>query len=186
MPLPFWILGGSQILWGRNLLAARLTGLGLGLGALALVALIARQMAGDLRAGSLDPQGGRSCALWQRLLGRSASESGFYVFYAPLSWPASRSASRSRPLAADRPGPIANGCAKARLCRPRPSGAMPENTLYVGSGFWGGQRLESRRLRHGDGVTRGQPLPEELAEVVNERVPRETDRFSVKLIRESH
>jgi hypothetical protein len=109
MPLPFWILGGSQILWGRNLLAARLTGLGLGLGALALVALIARQMAGDLRAGSLDPQGGRSCALWQRLLGRSASESGFYVFYAPLSWPASRSASRSRPLDSDRPGPIANG-----------------------------------------------------------------------------
>ena len=28
------------------------------------------------RVGSLDPQGGRSCALWQRLLGRPASESG--------------------------------------------------------------------------------------------------------------
>jgi hypothetical protein len=115
MPLPFWTVGGLQVLWGRSLLAARLTGLGLGLGALALVALIARQMAGDLRAGSLDPQGGRSCALWQRLLGRPASESGFYVFYASLSWPASRSASRSRPLDADRPGPIANGCAKAGL-----------------------------------------------------------------------
>jgi hypothetical protein len=102
-------VGGLQVLWGRSLLAARLTGLGLGLGALALVALIARQMAGDLRAGSLDPQGGRSCALWQRLLGRPASESGLYVFYAALSWPASRSASRSRPLDADRPGPIANG-----------------------------------------------------------------------------
>jgi hypothetical protein len=28
------------------------------------------------RAGSLDPRGGRSCALWHRLLRRSASESG--------------------------------------------------------------------------------------------------------------
>jgi len=45
MPLPFSTVGGSQVLWGRSLLAARLTGLGLGLGALALVALIARQMA---------------------------------------------------------------------------------------------------------------------------------------------
>jgi hypothetical protein len=87
MPLPFWTVGGSQVLWGRSLLAARLTGLGLGLGALALVALIARQMAGDLRAGSL-----------------------------------------TRKEAAHVP---------------------------CGSGFWGGQRLESRRLRHGDGATRG-------------------------------
>ena len=31
MPLPFWTVGGSQVLWGRSLLAARLTGLGLGL-----------------------------------------------------------------------------------------------------------------------------------------------------------
>lgn len=48
MPLPFWTVGGSQVLWGRSLLAARLTGLGLGLVALALVALIARRLAGDL------------------------------------------------------------------------------------------------------------------------------------------
>jgi hypothetical protein len=31
MPLSFWIVGGSQVLWGRSLLAARLAGLGLGL-----------------------------------------------------------------------------------------------------------------------------------------------------------
>jgi hypothetical protein len=83
------------------------------------------------RAGSLDPQRGRSCALWQRLLGRPASEPGFYAFYAPLSWPASRSASRGRLLDADRPGPIANGRAKAGLWGQGLQGAMPENTLYV-------------------------------------------------------
>jgi len=48
MPLPFWVVGGSQILWGRNLLAARLSSLALGLVALALTALIARRLAGDL------------------------------------------------------------------------------------------------------------------------------------------
>lgn len=48
MPLPFWIVGGSQVLWGRSLLAARLTALAIGLAALALVALIARRLAGDL------------------------------------------------------------------------------------------------------------------------------------------
>ena len=31
MPLPFWTVGGLQVLGGRSLLAARLTGLGLGL-----------------------------------------------------------------------------------------------------------------------------------------------------------
>ena len=48
MPLPFWVVGGSQILWGRNLLAARLTALVIGLVTLALVALIGRRLAGDL------------------------------------------------------------------------------------------------------------------------------------------
>jgi hypothetical protein len=48
MPLPFWIVGGSQVLWGRSLRAARLTALAIGLVALALVALIARRLAGDL------------------------------------------------------------------------------------------------------------------------------------------
>jgi len=48
MPLPFWVVGGSQVLWGRSLLAARLVALAIGLVALALVALIARRLAGDL------------------------------------------------------------------------------------------------------------------------------------------
>lgn len=48
MPLPFWTVGGSQVLWGRSLLAARLAGLGIGLVALGLTALIARRLAGDL------------------------------------------------------------------------------------------------------------------------------------------
>ncbi len=48
MPLPFWVLGASQLVWGRSLLAARLTALGIGLVALALTALIARRLAGDL------------------------------------------------------------------------------------------------------------------------------------------
>lgn len=48
MPLPFWVVGASQILWGRSLLAARLAALGIGLVALALTALIARRLAGDL------------------------------------------------------------------------------------------------------------------------------------------
>ncbi len=48
MPLPFWVLGASQRLWGRSLLAARLTALGIGLVALVLTALIARRLAGDL------------------------------------------------------------------------------------------------------------------------------------------
>jgi 4-amino-4-deoxy-L-arabinose transferase-like glycosyltransferase len=48
MPLPFWILGASQLLWGRSLLAARLTALGIGLVPLALVALLARRLAGNL------------------------------------------------------------------------------------------------------------------------------------------
>ena len=48
MPLPFLVLGASQRLWGRSLLAARLTALGIGLAALVLTALIARRLAGDL------------------------------------------------------------------------------------------------------------------------------------------
>ena len=48
MPLPFWVVGGSQVLWGPSLLGARLTSLAIGLVALALTALIARRLAGDL------------------------------------------------------------------------------------------------------------------------------------------
>jgi hypothetical protein len=33
--------------------------------------------------------------------------------------------------------------------------SLIQNKDLCGSGFWGGQRLESRRLRHGDGATRG-------------------------------
>jgi len=48
MPLPFWPLGLSQILWGRSLLVARLTALVIGLAALALTAVLARLIAGEL------------------------------------------------------------------------------------------------------------------------------------------
>lgn len=48
VPLPFWIVGLSQVLWGRSLLAARLMSLGLGVIAMILTALLARRLSGDL------------------------------------------------------------------------------------------------------------------------------------------
>jgi hypothetical protein len=48
MPLPFYALGLSQVLWGRDLLTARLFSLAFGLVALVLVAIIARRLAGNL------------------------------------------------------------------------------------------------------------------------------------------
>ncbi len=48
MPLPFWINGWSQVVFGRSLLAARLVSLGIGVVALWLTALLGRRIAGDL------------------------------------------------------------------------------------------------------------------------------------------
>jgi hypothetical protein len=47
MPLPYYVLGATQLLWGRSLMAARLSSLALGLAALILVAAIARRIGGD-------------------------------------------------------------------------------------------------------------------------------------------
>ncbi len=48
MPLPFYVLGGSQVLFGRNLWAGRLVSVGLGLGVLVLTIATARRLGGDL------------------------------------------------------------------------------------------------------------------------------------------
>jgi len=48
MPLPFYVLGASQIVWGKSLLAARLLSLALGVAALVAVAVLARCLGGDL------------------------------------------------------------------------------------------------------------------------------------------
>src|SRR5215471_17531498 len=48
MPLPFYVIGMSQVLWGRDLLTARLFSLAFGLVALLLVAMIARRLGGNL------------------------------------------------------------------------------------------------------------------------------------------
>ena len=48
MPVPFYVIGMSQVLWGRDLLTARLFSLAFGLVALVLVAIIARRIAGNL------------------------------------------------------------------------------------------------------------------------------------------
>src|SRR5262245_54409262 len=48
MPLPFYVIGMSQVLWGRDLLTARLFSLAFGVVALLLVAIIARRMGGNL------------------------------------------------------------------------------------------------------------------------------------------
>jgi len=48
MPLPFYMIGVSQVLWGRDLMTARLSSLAFGLVALVLVAVIARRIAGNL------------------------------------------------------------------------------------------------------------------------------------------
>ena len=48
MPLPFYVIGVSQLLWGRNLFAARLLSVAFGLSAVILSAVIARRMGGNL------------------------------------------------------------------------------------------------------------------------------------------
>lgn len=52
MPLPFYVLGASQIVFGRNLWVARLVSLALGVGVLAVTVAVARLLGGD-RAGVL-------------------------------------------------------------------------------------------------------------------------------------
>src|SRR5262245_36865601 len=52
MPLPFWIIGSSQVVAGRSLLAARITNLGLALVAVILTSLVAQRLGGSL-AGAL-------------------------------------------------------------------------------------------------------------------------------------
>jgi 4-amino-4-deoxy-L-arabinose transferase-like glycosyltransferase len=52
MPLPFYVLGASQVVFGRSLWAGRLVSIVLGLGVLALTTAIARRLGGD-RAGVL-------------------------------------------------------------------------------------------------------------------------------------
>jgi hypothetical protein len=48
MPLPFWVNGWSQVAFGRSLLAARLSSLGIGVAAVCLTAALGRRIAGDL------------------------------------------------------------------------------------------------------------------------------------------
>jgi hypothetical protein len=48
MPVPFYVLGASQVVFGRSLWAARLVSLGLGLGALLVTVAVARRVGGDL------------------------------------------------------------------------------------------------------------------------------------------
>ena len=48
MPLPFWIIGGSQVAFGRSLLAARLTSLAIGVAVVCLTASLGRRIAGDM------------------------------------------------------------------------------------------------------------------------------------------
>lgn len=47
MPLPFWVSGWSQVVFGRSLLAARLVSLGIGVAAVCLTAALGRRIAGD-------------------------------------------------------------------------------------------------------------------------------------------
>lgn len=47
MPLPFWVTGWSQVVFGRSLLAARLVSLGIGVAAVCLTAALGRRIAGD-------------------------------------------------------------------------------------------------------------------------------------------
>lgn len=48
MPVPFYILGGSQLVFGRNLWAGRLLSLALGLGALGFTIAVGRQLHGEV------------------------------------------------------------------------------------------------------------------------------------------
>jgi 4-amino-4-deoxy-L-arabinose transferase-like glycosyltransferase len=50
MPLPFYVLGGSQVVFGRDLWAARLVSLVLGLGTVLLAVRLGRQLGGDSAA----------------------------------------------------------------------------------------------------------------------------------------
>jgi hypothetical protein len=52
MPLPFYVLGASQIAFGRDLWAGRLVSIAIGLGVLLLTMAVARRLGGDL-AGAL-------------------------------------------------------------------------------------------------------------------------------------
>jgi MFS family permease len=52
MPLPFYVLGMTQMIWGRSLLAARFAAIAFSVGALILAAVIARRLGGE-RAGLL-------------------------------------------------------------------------------------------------------------------------------------
>jgi hypothetical protein len=52
MPLPYYILGATQVIWGRNLLVARFTAITLSIGVLIFSAVIARRLGGE-RAGLL-------------------------------------------------------------------------------------------------------------------------------------
>lgn len=70
VPLPFWVLGLSQVVWGRSLLAARLVSLALAAVALVLTALVARRcrrdsdnLAGVMAAVFLASQGVIVCYL---------------------------------------------------------------------------------------------------------------------------
>jgi hypothetical protein len=47
VPLPFFVIGASQLIWGPSLTAARLVSLGFGLLALWLTAVLARQVGGE-------------------------------------------------------------------------------------------------------------------------------------------
>ncbi len=47
MPLPFWIIGWSQVAFGRSLLAARLTSLAIGVAVIWLTASLGRRIGGD-------------------------------------------------------------------------------------------------------------------------------------------
>jgi 4-amino-4-deoxy-L-arabinose transferase-like glycosyltransferase len=47
MPLPFYVLGASQVVFGRNLLAGRLVSIVLGAGVFALTIAVARRLSGD-------------------------------------------------------------------------------------------------------------------------------------------
>src|SRR5262249_17947201 len=51
MPLPFWIIGTSQAIAGRSLLAARMTSLMFAVSALVLTALFARRLGGPIAGG---------------------------------------------------------------------------------------------------------------------------------------
>jgi 4-amino-4-deoxy-L-arabinose transferase-like glycosyltransferase len=48
MPLPFYVLGGSQVVFGRSLWAGRLVSILLGLGVLGLTIAVAKRLQGDL------------------------------------------------------------------------------------------------------------------------------------------